>query len=303
VRHSGAELAAIQARLDALAAQGRAGQAESWYVDVVSNAVVVTVRAGAHDPATRAFVAVARQGGDAVRIETSTAKPVSLVGHASARTAPGMSTASEQLLAGEELDFGTNACSTGFNARDQWGYAVFTTSGSCAAQSRVYSRHGTTVGTTWGYYYPGRDFAYGRIDDPTYWNPQPVVDAYAYGQAVVVGYSSAPVGAQVCKSGMTTGWKCGYIRATNVTISVPGGQLYGQVRADACAERGDAGGPWLSGNYAQGMTTAAALYDPSTHQISDYGTVCGEKVGALNISYYQPIGLMLSTFTLTLMTW
>ena len=52
----------------------------------------------------------------------------------------------------------------------------------------------------------------------------------------------------------------------------------------ACVEAGDSGGANMTGNYAQGITSGAALIDGQ----------CLEKSGQTNESYSQPIGEALS---------
>jgi hypothetical protein len=52
----------------------------------------------------------------------------------------------------------------------------------------------------------------------------------------------------------------------------------------ACVQAGDSGGANMSGDYAQGITSGAALVDGQ----------CLEKSGQTNESYSQPIGEALS---------
>ena len=103
----------------------------------------------------------------------------------------------------------------------------------------------------------------------------------------VHGSWSAPVGATVCKSGRTTYWTCGVIRALNQSVNYSGGFLVrGLVRHTACVEGGDSGGANVStGGYALGVTSGASMTAAGQ---------CRSKVGQENISYYQPIGEALS---------
>jgi hypothetical protein len=88
----------------------------------------------------------------------------------------------------------------------------------------------------------------------------------------------------VCKSGRTTGYTCGTIRALNQTVTYTGGYvLSGLVRHDACVEGGDSGGSNISaGAYALGVTSGAST--------TVSGGKCLSKAGQANISYYQPVG-------------
>jgi len=276
VSHSLAQLAAVKSGLDAAAAAHRAGHAMSWYVDVPSNTVHVTVPAGARDAATRAFVAKAERAGDAVRVTTTTAT---------------LGTAN--IYGGDQVEMSNGyICSLGFNAYDSYGNSVFLTAGHCAAGYPTFSHNGTYLGGTRAYTFPGNDYAFVNIDNPSYWAPQPLVNEYNGYAVYVYGASQAAVGSSVCKSGRTTGWTCGTIQAYNVTVNYPEGTVYGLTQASACVEGGDSGGSWMTGNYAQGLTSGAATYNGS----------CGQKVGQPNQSFYQPVTAALSAYGLRLRT-
>lgn len=94
------------------------------------------------------------------------------------------------------------------------------------------------------------------------------------------GSSEAPIGAAVCRSGSTTGWRCGYILAKNQAVRYVEGVVSGLTRTDACAEPGDSGGPWVAGNQAQGVTSGGAgnctfggvtFFQPVDDILSAYG--------------------------------
>jgi len=72
-----------------------------------------------------------------------------------------------------------------------------------------------------------------------------------------------------------------YTMATNNTE----GAVTGLTRTDVCAEGGDSGGPWLTGDQAQGVTSGG----------SGDCTVGGE-------TFFQPITEILETNGLTLLT-
>jgi putative cell wall-binding protein len=85
--------------------------------------------------------------------------------------------------------------------------------------------------STWG----------GGAGDPTAGTPVPV-----YGQTTAVQ------GSPVCRSGRTSGWRCGTITATNLTDSVSG-QSVTAFETSACALPGDSGGSAMVGNFAVGV--------------------------------------------------
>lgn len=73
------------------------------------------------------------------------------------------------------------------------------------------------------------------------------------GTITVRGARSAPIGATVCASGPTTGWRCGTVQAKNVTVRFATGVVYGLTRTSICSSPGDAGGPVMWGDQAQGI--------------------------------------------------
>ncbi|MEV8506584.1 S1 family peptidase [Actinoplanes sp. NPDC051475] len=87
---------------------------------------------------------------------------------------------------------------------------------------------------------------------------QPFVDDFDGNALPVGGSTESPVGAAVCRSGSTTGTFCGTILAKNQTVNYPEGTVTGLTRTDVCAEGGDSGGPWLSGDQAQGVTSGGS---------------------------------------------
>ena len=105
------------------------------------------------------------------------------------------------------------------------------------------------------------------------------------GEVPVAGAQEAPVGASVCRSGSTTGTRCGVIQAKNVTVNYPEGAVSGLTRTNVCAEPGDSGGPWMSGNQAQGVTSGG----------SGNCTVGG-------VTFFQPLAEILERNNLTLLT-
>lgn len=88
--------------------------------------------------------------------------------------------------------------------------------------------------------------------------PQPVVNDFNGGAVPVNGSQEAPVGASICRSGSTTGAFCGVIQAKNATVNYPEGTVTGLTQTNVCAEPGDSGGSWISGDQAQGVTSGGA---------------------------------------------
>ncbi|MFE7512275.1 S1 family peptidase, partial [Streptomyces sp. NPDC057540] len=232
VRHGAAALDRAAARLDALdAPAGVAG----WHVDPRSNSVVVTVvRAERGTPAVRAFVDRARAGG-----------PVTV-----AETARSPRTYAAGTVGGDPYYTGNVRCSIGFSV-----YGGFVTAGHCGgAGASVRGWDGSAMGTFQGSSFPGDDYAYVGIHSG-WWTVPVVLGWGTVPDQLVRGSAEAPVGASVCRSGSTTHWHCGTVLAKNETVNYSQGAVHQMTKTSVCAEGGDSGGSFLSGDQAQGVTS------------------------------------------------
>ncbi|WP_410088607.1 S1 family peptidase, partial [Streptomyces sp. t39] len=63
------------------------------------------------------------------------------------------------------------------------------------------------------------------------------------------------VGAQVFRSGSTTGLRTGRVTAVDATVNYPEGTVTGLIETTVCAEPGDSGGPLFSEGLALGVTS------------------------------------------------
>ncbi|BCB78013.1 hypothetical protein GCM10022251_36840 [Phytohabitans flavus] len=146
----------------------------------------------------------------------------------------------------------------------------------------VFTLGGTRMGQVAALGPATSDYAFVRLDPG--WTPVGKIRAGA--QLIpVAGATSAPVGAAVCRYGSTTGWRCGTVLAKNATISYPGGVIHGLTRTNVCSEAGDAGGPFMAGNQAQGITSGG------TGNCTTGGT-----------TFFQPVAVPLTALGLTLLT-
>jgi LPXTG-motif cell wall-anchored protein len=75
------------------------------------------------------------------------------------------------------------------------------------------------------------------------------------GEMNVYDATVAVNGMAVCKSGATTGWRCGEIVDDNETVELSTGESVQGFIYDACGMSGDSGGSVLTGNYALGMNS------------------------------------------------
>jgi streptogrisin C len=271
-RYSLATLDNAKAQLDRLA-RAPAG-VYGWHVDVSTNAVVVSVAPGRQKAA---IDFVARSGADArtVRLETMASAPRPLA------TFQGGS---------EYLSYdGANYwyCSVGFAVTHNTGQG-FATAGHCGESGdgafyRVNRRTVSPIGSFAGSVFPNADRAWVRVD-----NSHTLQASVAGGNVAVRGSTEAPVGAALCRSGRTTGWKCGVIEAKNVSVSYPEGTVNGMTRTNICAEGGDSGGPFITAaGQGQGV-------------LSGGNYSCKGNQAKLAKSYFYPLNPLLSAFNLTL---
>ncbi|MEV0733778.1 ricin-type beta-trefoil lectin domain protein [Polymorphospora sp. NPDC050346] len=254
------QLDSTRATLDANAR--KAGSAvHAWYVDPASNSVVVVAEGtGAADSFVRGTGADAR----GVRVVASTEAP---------RTMYDIRGGDQYLINGNTL------CSVGFSV-----VGGFVTAGHCGGVgSGTAGYNNVAQGTVRGSSFPGND--YGWVQTNANWTPRPWVNNYAGGNVTVAGSQEAAINASVCRSGRTTGWRCGVIQAKNVTVNYAQGAVYGMTRSNACAQGGDSGGAWVSGNQAQGVTSGGS------GNCTTGGTM-----------YFQPVNEILGAYGLTLVT-
>ncbi|MFI6255797.1 S1 family peptidase [Micromonospora zamorensis] len=176
---------------------------------------------------------------------------------------------------------GGGRCSLGANVRSGSTYYVIT-AGHCTTTASTWyadSAQTTVLGTRTATSFPGNDYGLirytGRIAHPS--------AVYTYpGLLPINGPANAYVGQAVCRSGVTTGVRCGTVTGLNQTVNYSNGVIYGLIRTNICAEPGDSGGPLYvastgiilgilsggSGNCTSGGTT---YYQPITEVLAAYG--------------------------------
>jgi streptogrisin C len=261
VSRNAAGLDRVKAGLDRAAARAPAASVPGWYVDVATNSVVVLARGDS--TAARAFVRASGVDAKAVRVIASAEAPRPLY----------------DVRGGDAYYIGGGRCSIGFSVT-----GGFVTAGHCGrAGNTTTGFNQVAQGTFQGSSFPGNDYAWVAVNSN--WTPQPWVNNYSGGNVTVAGSSEAAVGASVCRSGSTTGWRCGTIQAKNATVNYAQGTVTGLTRTNACAEPGDSGGSWLTGQQAQGVTSGGS------GNCTSGGT-----------TYFQPVNEILSAYGLTLRT-
>lgn len=266
---SEAQLDRAKAALDTAAGRAAAPvEVTGWRVDPQRNSVVVTVAPGARRDA-RVTAFVARAGASA---------PV-VVEENAATEAP--RTFSAGVVGGDPYYInGNTRCSIGFAVQ-----GGFVSAGHCGGTgSSVVGWDGSAMGTFAGSSFPGNDYSYIRIANG--WWTVPVVLGWGTVSDVLVrGSWQAPVGSSVCRSGSTTHWHCGTVQGLNETVNYSQGAVQQLTRTSVCAEPGDSGGSFITGDQAQGVTSGGWGNCSSGGQ-----------------TWFQPVNEILSRYGLTLVT-
>ncbi|MFD8496886.1 S1 family peptidase [Amycolatopsis sp. NPDC059657] len=256
---SAAALDTAKTKIDALKApEGVSG----WRSDPRSGSVVITVNR--RDAAAEEFIEHAKQAG-----------PVTVVQGEAPRTF------SAGTVGGDPYYInGNTRCSIGFSV-----HGGFVSAGHCGGTgSSTVGWDGSYLGSFAGSSFPGNDYSFIRITNG--WWPAPVV--LGWGQvpdALVRGSWVAPVGTSVCRSGSTTHWHCGAVRGLNETVNYSQGAVYGMTKTSVCAEPGDSGGSFITGDQAQGVTSGG------------WGNCSGGGE-----TWFQPVNEILQTYGLSLVT-
>ncbi len=234
VANSVSKLDAIKAGLDKAAAKAPAATVPGWFVDLKTNTVVV--QALGSTASARSFIKAAGVDASVVKVVTTTEKPRLFY----------------DVRGGDAYYIGGGRCSVGFSVN-----GGFVTAGHCGRTGQATTGFNRVAqGTFQGSSFPGNDYAWVSVN--ANWTPQPWVNNYAGGNVTVAGSTVAAIGAAICRSGSTTGWKCGTVQAYNQTVNYAEGSVSGLTRTNACAEPGDSGGSWLSGQQAQGVTSGGS---------------------------------------------
>ncbi|MFG2164482.1 S1 family peptidase [Micromonospora chersina] len=188
------------------------------------------------------------------------------------------------LIAGGQAIYGGGGrCSLGANVRSGSTY-YFVTAGHCTNLAGTWyadSARTTVLGSRTGTSFPGNDYGVVRYTG-TVAHPSAV---YTYpGQVTLYGAGNAYVGQAVCRSGATTGVRCGSVTGLNQTVNYAEGAVYGLIRTNICAEPGDSGGPL----YVASTGTVLGILSGGSGNCTSGGT-----------SYYQPITEILAAYGLT----
>ncbi|MFC4496192.1 S1 family peptidase [Streptomyces ovatisporus] len=266
VEHSFAELETAKEALDRTALKRAPRGASVWAVDVQSNSVLV--RAG-QPAAAKDFLTRSGATPGLVRVTQSAERPRLYA---------------DDLRGGDAYYAnGSTRCSIGFSVT-KGSKEGFLTAGHCGrAGAKTTGHNRASQGTVRARSFPGDD--YGWVEANSGWRATPYVKGTGGANVTVSGSQRMPAGSSVCRSGSTSGWRCGTIEQHEATITYEEGTVEGLTRSTVCAEPGDSGGPFISSDQAQGTTSGGS------GDCSVGGT-----------TYYQPVSEPLSEYGLTLRT-
>ena len=278
VKRSLAQLEAVMSRLNrGQAALGGAHSAiHSWRIDLPSNSVVVTTDLGAQNKAAD-FIAVSGAEVSAIRFDSAQTRPQP----------------ASHIQGGDRYLTPRNSCSIGFSVT-QGSSTGFATAGHCGdVNTTVSGADNVGIGYFAGSQFPGADQAWVQNNNPGSWSITPKVNTYDGGSLDVIGNLETPVGGAICRSGATTGWRCGVITDKNVTVNYAIGPTYGLVQSTACVGFGDSGGSFISpGGEAQGVTSGGSFQEGTNDN-------CAMEPP---VSFYQPIQPLINAYDLVLDT-
>lgn len=262
VAHSAQRLDAAQKRLDSLKAPSGVS---SWHVDWKTNKVVVEVQTDRrNDNAVKRFLDQARATGP-LTVRATQHKPT---------------TFAAGTVGGDPYYTGNVRCSIGFSV-----HGGFVTAGHCGgAGQRVNGWDRSYIGNFQGSSFPGDDYAWVNVGSG-WWTVPVVLGWGTIPDRLVRGSAEAPVGSSICRSGSTSHWHCGTVLAKNQTVNYSQGAVHQMTKTNACAEPGDSGGSFISGDQAQGVTSGG------------WGNCAGGGE-----TWHQPVNEILSRYGLTLHT-
>ncbi|TXS52690.1 S1 family peptidase [Streptomyces sp. t39] len=232
VQHTERRLDSVKAAIDALPAPDGVS---SWHVDPKSNRVVVSVVASERsDNDVRRFLDRARAAGPVAVTEVAEAPRTFAAG----------------TVGGDPYYTGNVRCSIGFSV-----HGGFVTAGHCGPQGQaVRGWDGSHIGHFQGSSFPGDDYAWVSVGSG-WWTVPVVLGWGTVPDQLVRGSNEASIGASVCRSGSTTRWHCGNVLAKNETVNYSQGAVHQMTKTSVCAEPGDSGGSFISGDQAQGVTS------------------------------------------------
>ncbi|GAA1363397.1 S1 family peptidase [Streptomyces beijiangensis] len=241
------------------AVQGADVAGTAWYVDPVTQKLVVTADSTVSPAEISQIKQEAGANAGAIRVERTSGRI-------------------NKLIAGGDAIYTSQwRCSAGFNVRSGSTY-YFVTAGHCTEGSPAWytsSSRTTSIGPTAGTSFPGNDYGIVRYSNTALAHPGTV------GSQDITSAANPTVGQTVTRRGSTTGIHSGRVTALNATVNYGGGDIvYGLIQTTVCAEPGDSGGPLYAGTTALGLTSGGSgncssggttFFQPVVEALNAYG--------------------------------
>ena len=268
VEHSATELENVKDELDDVATKAPADDIAGWYVDSETNEVVVLSTGDA--AAAADFIKASGVDPENVRVEVTDEQPETYA----------------DLRGGDPFFMGRARCSIGFATEDSSFNPGFVTAGHCGTEKTPVSAkpNGEEQGYIAGSSFPGDDWAWVRTNKE--WAAQPFIKGERDATALVTGAVAATVGSTVCRSGDTTGYRCGTVTNIDASINYKQGIVSGLTRTTACSESGDSGGPFVQ------LQESRRIGDRVVDVVQAQGVTSGGSNSCTNpnpYTYFQPV--------------
>ena len=181
-----------------------------------------------------------------------------------------------RVMGGLRITFTGWACTTGFVARgSETGKLIVVTAGHCLAGSglsALWSHHGVAIGrASVEAFHPGSGADVGAIDLT---DGRPSNEVYGSDTTDMLSVTtwasdaSQTIGSHVCRSGATSGWRCGTIVAADVDAVIDGTLVHHTWWIDFPSVAGDSGSPVIDGD-----GRLAGILIATTQTRSVYSTV------------------------------
>jgi streptogrisin D len=191
----------------------------AWWVDPITNQVVVDTDESVTGAKLDAVNAAVAKGKGAVRTNAVKGQFTNFIS------------------GGHAILTGGSRCSLGFNVRNSAGTFFFITAGHCTNIGVTWrDSAGVTLGNRTGTSFPTND--YGIVQYNASYTNHP--GNIANGQDITSA-GNAFVGQAVRRHGSTTGNHGGTVTALNATVNYAQGSVFQMIRTTVCAEPGDSG--------------------------------------------------------------
>ncbi|MEU1737215.1 S1 family peptidase [Streptosporangium sp. NPDC020145] len=241
------ELTALKTQLDRLAQQGKAGNAQYWYINAAEGKVRIAVLKGPLDVTTRSFLTAGPSDLTSTFTVDEPVRP-----YVSTATAPlrppmtGSAALAETVYGGQQIVTQSGVyCTTGFNVTRNGQPAVLT-AGHCRKAGITWGLAGQLLGRITDFHYPGGDISY--ITPATGWQHPSAVRQADGSIQPITRFGRPSINQELCKTGATTGTTCGTVVSLDVTTNYGDGPVYGLALTTVQAAEGDSGGSVYEGS-------------------------------------------------------